>query len=149
MRVIYVDADACPVKKEVYKVAMRNNIQVMVVSNGGIKPHHHPLISMQVVDEGLDAADDWIVANAVSKDLVVTNDIPLAARCIKNGAKVIKPDGTKLDSSNIGSVLATRNLMTELRSANPLLKGRGKEFSIRDRSNFLNNLDAEIKRKSL
>ena len=149
MRVIYVDADACPVKKEVYKVAMRNNIQVMVVSNGGIKPHHHPLINMQVVDEGLDAADDWIVANVVSKDLVVTNDIPLAARCIKNGAKVIKPDGTKLDSSNIGSVLATRNLMTELRSANPLLKGRGKEFSIRDRSNFLNTLDAEIKRKSL
>ena len=76
MRVIYVDADACPVKKEVYKVAMRNNIQVMVVSNGGIKPHHHPLISMQVVDEGLDAADDWIVANVVSKDLVVTIVVP-------------------------------------------------------------------------
>ena len=148
MRVIYVDADACPVKKEVYKVAIRNNIKVMVVSNGGIKPHHHPLISMQMVDEGLDAADDWIVANSGSKDLVVTNDIPLAARCIKNGAKIIKPDGTKLDSSNIGSVLATRNLMTELRSSDPFFQGRGKEFSNRDRSNFLNTLDTELKRIS-
>ena len=148
MRVIYVDADACPVKKEVYKVAIRNNIKVMVVSNGGIKPHHHPLIIMQMVDEGLDAADDWIAANAGSKDLVVTNDIPLAARCIKNGAKIIKPDGTKLDSSNIGSVLATRNLMTELRSSDPFFQGRGKEFSNRDRSNFLNTLDTELKRIS-
>ena len=148
MRVIYVDADACPVKKEVYKVAIRNNIKVMVVSNGGIKPHHHPLISMQMVDEGLDAADHWIVANAGSKDLVVTNDIPLAARCITNGAKIIKPDGTKLDSSNIGSVLATRNLMTELRSSDPFFQGRGKEFSNRDRSNFLNTLDTELKRIS-
>ena len=148
MRVIYVDADACPVKKEVYKVAIRNNTKVMVVSNGGIKPHHHPLISIQMVDEGLDAADDWIAANAGSKDLVVTNDIPLAARCIKNGAKIIKPDGTKLDSSNIGSVLATRNLMTELRSSDPFFQGRGKEFSNRDRSNFLNTLDTELKRIS-
>ena len=103
---------------------------------------------MQVVDEGLDAADDWIAANAGSKDLVVTNDIPLAARCIKNGAKIIKPDGTKLDSSNIGSVLATRNLMTELRSSDPFFQGRGKEFSNRDRSNFLNTLDTELKRIS-
>ena len=141
---IYIDADACPVKEEVYKVAIRNEIEVVVVSNGGIRPHQHPLITFRVVSDGLDVADDWILDNIKLKDLLITSDIPLAAKCIKNGANIIKPDGKILDSSNIGSVLATRNLMTDFRSANPFLKGTGKKFSNLDRSNFLNILESEI-----
>ena len=146
MPTIYVDADACPVKEEVYKVAIRNEIEVIVVSNGGIRPHQHPLISIQVVSDGLDVADNWILDNIKLKDLVITNDIPLAAECIRNGANIIKPDGKKLDTSNIGSVLATRNLMNEYRSANLFLKGKGKKFSDLDRSNFLNTLESEIRK---
>ena len=147
MSKIYIDADACPVKEEVYKVAIRNATQVLVVSNGGIRPHPHYLISLQIVADGLDVADDWIAERADPNDLVITSDIPLADKCIKNGATVIKPDGTKLDHSNIGSVLANRNLMTEMRSADPYYRGRGREFSKRDRANFLNVLETEIKRK--
>ena len=147
MSKIYIDADACPVKEEVYKVAIRNSTKVLVVSNGGIRPHPHSLISLQIVADGLDVADDWIAERADPNDLVITNDIPLADKCIKNGATVIKPDGTKLDDSNIGSVLANRNLMTEMRSADPYYRGRGREFSKQDRANFLNVLEAEIKRK--
>jgi len=144
MNKIYIDADACPVKEEVYKVAIRNKIEVIVVCNGGIRPHHHPLINIVTVNQGLDVADDWIVANVITKDLVVTDDIPLAARCIKKGANVIKFDGKRLDSSSIGAVLATRNLLTEIRGANPFFKGKGKEFSNRERSKFLNALDSEL-----
>ena len=147
MSKIYIDADACPVKEEVYKVAIRNSTKVLVVSNGGIRPHPHSLISLQIVADGLDVADDWIAERADPNDLVITNDIPLADKCIKNGATVIKPDGTKLDDSNIGSVLANRNLMTEMRSADPYYRGRGREFSKQDRANFLNVLETEIKRK--
>ena len=147
MSKIYIDADACPVKEQVYKVAIRNAAQVLVVSNGGIRPHPHYLISLQIVADGLDVADDWIAERADPNDLVITSDIPLADKCIKNGATVIKPDGTKLDHSNIGSVLANRNLMAEMRSADPFYKGRGREFSNRDRANFLNVLETEIKRK--
>ena len=146
MNRIFVDADACPVKEEVYKVAVRNNIEVSVVSNGGIRPHPHPLIKIQVVAEGLDVADDWIADQAKSKDLVITNDILLAARCIKKGVNVFKPDGTKLDSSNIGATVATRNLMYELRSKNPFLQGNSKTFSNRDRSNFLIILENEVRK---
>ena len=146
MKKIYVDADACPVKEEVYRVAVRNTINVIVVSNGGIRPYNHPLIKFKVVSEGLDIADDWIAENASEKDLVITNDIPLASRCINKGANVIKPDGSKLDSSNIGSLLATRDLMTNIRSSNPFFKGNGKSFSKCDRSNFLNVLEIEVRK---
>ena len=144
MTIIYIDADACPVKEEIYKVAIRNDIEVVVVSNGGIRPHNHRLIRIRVVSDGLDVADDWIVENSKTNDLVITSDIPLAARCIKNGATIIKPEGTKLSSSNIGPILATRNLMTDMRSANPLLKGKAKEFTKKDRSKFLNTLETEL-----
>lgn len=142
---VYIDADACPVKEQVYKVSIRHGLEVNVVSNGGIRPHPHPLINIKIVDEGLDAADDWIADNANSSDLVITDDIPLAARSIKNGVIVLKSDGMRLDGSNIGSILANRNLMTEIRSADPFFQGRGKKFSNSDRSNFLNALEKEAR----
>ena len=147
MSSIYIDADACPVKEEVYKVALRNKVEVLVVSNGGIRPHPHPSINLIIVGDGLDVADDWIVGKAGPKDLVITNDIPLADRCIKNGATVIRPDGMRLDHSNIGPTLANRNLMTEVRSADPFFKGRARSYSRRDRTKFLNVIEVEIKRK--
>ena len=147
MSKIYIDADACPVKEEIYKVAIRNGVEVLVVSNGGIRPHPHSLINLQVVSEGLNIADDWIAERADNNDLVITNDIPLAEKCIKNEATVIKPDGTRLDHSNIGPVLANRNLMAEIRSADPFYKNRGREFSKQDRLKFLNVLEAEIRKK--
>jgi len=147
MRKIYIDADACPVKDEVYSVAIRNNIQVIVVSNGGIRPHQHPLINIQVVNQGLDIADDWIEAKVESKDFVVTDDIPLAAKCIRKGANVIKSDGKKLNISNIGLTLANRNLFAEIRGGDPFFRGKKKVFSNRDRSKFLNALDSELSKK--
>ena len=146
MNKIYIDADACPVKKEVYKVSLRNNIKVVVVSNGGIRPYNHPLITMHVVPQGLDMADNWIAEEVICNDLVITNDIPLAARCIDKGANVIRPDGKKLDASNIGDILASRNLMADIRSADPFFKGKEKVFSNKDRSNFLNMLESECQK---
>ena len=143
---IFIDPDACPVKEEVYRVAIREKIEVLVVCNGGIRPHQHPLIKLQIVNEGLDEADNWIVEQVGGKDLVITDDIPLAARCINNGAIVIKSNGGRVDTDNIGSILANRNLMTEIRSSNPFFQGSGKGFSAQDRSKFLNALDREITR---
>ena len=143
---IFIDADACPVKEEVYRVAIREKIEVLVVCNGGIRPHQHPLIKLQIVNEGLDEADNWIVEQVGGKDLVITDDIPLAARCVNNGAIVIKSNGGRVDTENIGSILANRNLMTEIRSSNPFFQGSGKGFSAQDRSKFLNALDKEITR---
>ena len=143
---IFIDADACPVKEEVYRVAIREKIEVLVVCNGGIRPHQHPLIKLKIVNEGLDEADNWIVEQVGGKDLVITDDIPLAARCVNNGAIVIKSNGGRVDTDNIGSILANRNLMTEIRSSNPFFQGSGKGFSTKDRSKFLNALDREITR---
>ena len=143
---IFIDADACPVKEEVYRVAIREKIEVLVVCNGGIRPHQHPLIRLKIVSEGLDEADNWIVDQVGGKDLVITDDIPLAARCVNNGAIVIKSNGAKVDTDNIGYILANRNLMTEIRSSNPFFQGSGKVYSAQDRSKFLNALDKEIKR---
>lgn len=143
--VIYVDADACPVKAEAETVATRHRIEMVLVSNGGIRPLANPLVRSVFVAEGPDEADKWIAANAGPGDVVITSDIPLAARCVAAGARVVKPNGEALTTANIGMVLATRDLMQDLRSADPFRQGGGKPFSRADRSRFLDALDRAIR----
>ena len=138
---IYVDADACPVKAEVEQVATRLKVSVKMVCNGGIRPSANPLIELVVVDAGPDLADMWIADRATSGDVVITTDIPLAAKVIEAGASVLKPNGESLTQANIGNALATRDLMYELRAADPFRQGGGKGFSKADRSRFLSVLD--------
>jgi len=140
MKKIYVDADACPVKDEVTKVAVRNKISTYMVCNGGIRPFKNLLIKLVIVSDGADEADKWIFNNVLANDIVVTADIPLAAKCLDKGANVIKHDGHVLTVNNIGNVLATRDLMSDLRSSDPFLKGKNKSFSQIDRGRFLNSL---------
>lgn len=143
---LYIDADACPVKAEAERVATRLGVRMLVVSNGGIRPSANPLVESVFVADGLDVADDWIAERAGAGDVVVTGDIPLAARCVAAGARVIKHNGEELTTANIGMVLATRDLMTELRSANPLHQGGGgRPFSPADRSRFLDVLDRVLR----
>ena len=142
---IYVDADACPVKSEVETVATRHKITVKMVSNGGIRPSPNPLVESIFVAAGPDEADKWIAASATSNDVVVTNDIPLAAKCVEAGAKVLKPNGELLTEKNIGNVLATRDLMTNLRAADPFRQGGGKGFTKADRSRFLDALERALR----
>lgn len=143
---IYVDADACPVKAEVERVATRLSVPVKMVCDGGLRPSDNPLVEMVYVTQGLDAADHWISERVGPPDLVVTADVPLAADCVAAGAVVLKPDGEVLTARNIGNVLATRNLMTDLRSADPLRQGSGRAFSKADRARFLDALDRELRR---
>ena len=138
---IYVDADACPVKAEVEQVATRLKVSVKMVCNGGIRPSANPLIELVVVDAGPDLADMWIADRATSGDVVITTDIPLAAKVIEAGASVLKPNGESLTQANIGNALATRDLMYDLRAADPFRQGGGKGFSKADRSRFLSFLD--------
>jgi len=142
---IYVDADACPVKREVYKVAERHGLSAHVVSNGGVTVPRDPRIHLVIVGEGLDAADDWIAARAGPGDIVVTSDIPLAGRCVKAGATVLGPNGRAFTEESIGMALATRNLMTGLREAGQVTGGP-RPFSARDRSAFLSALHEAIVR---
>ena len=144
MKKIYVDADACPVKDEVTKVAVRNKISTYMVCNGGIRPFKNLLIKLIIVSEGADEADKWIFSNILANDIVVTADIPLAAKCLDKGANVIKHDGQVLTVNNIGNILATRDLMSDLRSSDPFLKGKNKSFSQIDRGRFLNSLQSLI-----
>ena len=144
MKKIYVDADACPVKDEVTKVAIRNNIITYMVCNGGIRPSKSSLIKLVIVSEGADEADKWIFNNILPDDIVVTADIPLAAKCLDKSARVIKHNGHILTVNNIGNILATRDLMADLRSSDPFLKGKNKIFSKEDRSKFLNSLQSLI-----
>lgn len=146
MTVIYVDADACPVKAEVERVATRHGLQVKIVSNGGIRPSQNPLIETVIVAQGLDEADNWIAARAGKGDIVVTNDIPLAAQCVDAGASVLKPNGEALTTENISNVLATRDLMTGLREADPFLRGGGKGFTKADRARFLDTMERVVRR---
>jgi uncharacterized protein YaiI (UPF0178 family) len=139
--VIYVDADACPVKDEAERVATRLGIKMLVVSNGGLRPSANPLVEMIYVAAGPDEADMWIADRAGKGDVVVTVDIPLAAKCVAAGARVLKHDGEALTPANIGNVLATRDLMADLRSADPFRQGGGKGFTKADRSRFLDALD--------
>lgn len=143
---IYVDADACPVKAEVERVATRHGTKVFIVSNGGLRPSQNPLIETVIVPEGPDVADQWIADRAVSGDIVVTGDIPLAAKCVAAGARVLKHNGEALTQANVGNALAMRDLMADLRSADPFRQGGGKPFSKADRSYFLNALEREIQR---
>ena len=141
---IYIDADACPVKKEVEQVATRHGLKVIIVSNGGIRPSQNPIMQIIVVDKGPDEADKYI-ANAVNAgDIVVTADIPLAARVIENGGRAIKHNGKIITENNIGDILAMRDLMTDLRSADPFAKQNHKQFSKSDKSHFLNSLEKLI-----
>ena len=144
MKKIYVDADACPVKDEITKVAIRNKITTYMVCNGGIRPFKNILIKLVIVSEGVDEADEWIFNNVLINDIVVTADIPLAAKCLDKGANVLKHDGHILTLDNIGNILATRDLMSDLRSFDPFLKGKNKSFSKGDKAKFLNSLQSLI-----
>ena len=142
---IFVDADACPVKDEVYRVARRYGLKVYVIANGSIRVPPDPLIELVVVDQGPDVADDWIVARAQRSDVVVTADIPLAHRCLQSGAEVIGPTGRPFTTSSIGAALAQRGIMEHLRSSGEITGGP-KPFAPADRSRFLSALDEAINR---
>ncbi|NND40971.1 MAG: YaiI/YqxD family protein [Boseongicola sp.] len=145
MGVIYVDADACPVKAEVEDVATRHRIGVRMVSNGGIRPSANPLIESVFVSEGADEADKWIADHAGPGDVVVTSDMPLAAKCVEAGAKVLKPNGEALTASNVGNALAMRDLAADLRAADPFRQGAGRGFTKADRSRFRDALDRALR----
>jgi uncharacterized protein YaiI (UPF0178 family) len=142
---IFVDADACPVKQEVYRVAERHQLRVYVVANSPIQVPRDPLVERVTVGSSLDSADDWIAERADAGAIVVTNDIPLADRCIKAGAKVIAANGRAFTESSIGMTLAVRNLMADLRETGAM-GGGPPAFSPRDRSAFLAALDQTIRR---
>ncbi|MDB5636510.1 MAG: hypothetical protein JWP51_1418 [Bradyrhizobium sp.] len=142
---IYVDADACPVKDEIYRVAARHGLPVSVVAGQFIRVPHDPLIERVAAGSAMDAADDWIAVRAGKGDIVITSDIPLASRCVKSGADVIAPNGKPFTEASIGMTLAVRNLMTDLRSSGEVTGGP-KSFAPRDRSAFLSALDQTIRR---
>src|ERR1700677_2973025 len=149
---IFIDADACPVKQEIYRVAERyarkgTALKVFVVSNSPIAVPRDmgDLIERVVVGAGMDEADNWIAARARRGDIVITADVPLASRCVKAGAEVIAPNGKPFTEESIGMTLATRNLMDSLRSAGEITSGP-KPFAPRDRSAFLSALDQAIVR---
>lgn len=142
---ILVDGDACPVKPEVFKVAERYNVPVVVVANSFVNLPRNPLFSRMIVSDGFDAADDWIAEQADAVSIVVTADVPLAARAVKAGATAIAPNGRPFTEAGMGLVLATRNLMTELRAAGEVTSGP-RAFSARDRSTFLSALDEAVNR---
>jgi uncharacterized protein len=142
---IYVDADACPVKDEIYRVALRHRIPVTVVAGQFIRVPQDPLIERVPAGNAMDAADDWIAERAGKGDIVITSDIPLASRCVKAGADVIAPNGKPFTEQSIGMMLAVRNLMTDLRSSGEVTGGP-KSFAPRDRSAFLSALDQIIRR---
>jgi len=140
---ILVDADACPVKEEIYKVAFRHAVPVTVVSNSPIRVPAHDLIDRIVVSDGFDAADDWIAERAAPGAICVTADILLADRCLKAGAAAIAPNGKPFTSSSIGSAIATRAIMADLRAGGEQLGGPA-PFAKTDRSRFLSALDEAL-----
>jgi uncharacterized protein YaiI (UPF0178 family) len=142
---IYIDADACPVKDEIYRVAGRHGLPVTVVAAGFIRVPQDPLIERVAAGAGLDAADNWIAERACPGDIVITADIPLASRCVKSGAAVIAPGGRAFTEESIGMTLAVRNLMHDLRSAGEITGGP-RPFSPRDRSAFISALEQAIRR---
>ena len=142
---IYVDADACPVKAEVERVGTRHKLKMFIVSNGGLRPSQNPFVETVVVPDGPDVADMWIADRATKGAVVVTGDIPLAAKCIEAGALVIKHNGEALTQANIGNVLATRGLMADMRAADPFRQGGGKPFGKADRARFLDALERAVR----
>ncbi len=142
---VYVDADACPVKDEVYRVAGRLHLRVFVVANSWIRVPDDPLIERVIVAQGANVADDWIAERAGPGSVVITADVPLADRCVKVGARVLTPKGRVFDAASIGMALATRDLMEDLRSAGAITGGP-RPFGPRDRQVFLQALDREVRR---
>jgi uncharacterized protein YaiI (UPF0178 family) len=142
---ILVDADACPVKDEIYKVAFRQQVAVVIVSNSFLRVPDHPLIERVVVSSGFDAADDWIVERANGATIVVTADILLADRCIKAGAAVLSPNGKPFTANSIGAAVATRAIMADLRAGGDAIGGPP-PFAKADRSRFLSSLDEALVR---
>ena len=142
---ILVDADACPVKEEIYRVAFRRGVAVRVVSNARIRIPEHPLIERVVVSGAYDAADDWIAETADSSSVVITADILLADRCLKAGATVIGPTGKPFTNASIGSAIATRAIMADLRAGGEAVGGPA-PFARADRSRFLQALDEALVR---
>ena len=146
MTALYIDADACPVKAEAERVATRHKVRMFVVSNGGLRPSQNPLVETVIVSDGPDVADMWIAERAGAGDVVVTGDIPLAAKCVEAGARVIKHNGEAFTQANIGNALAMRDLMADIRAANPLNQGGGgKAFTRADRSRFLDALERMVR----
>ena len=140
---IFIDADGCPVKEETYKVAARYQLKVWVVANKYMNIPLHPLIEMMVVNAGPDEADNWIADHIEVNDICITNDIPLADRCLKKDAKVLNTRGEEFDEDMIGNAMATRDLMKQLREAGQIMGGPP-PMEKRDRSNYLGSLDRII-----
>lgn len=145
MTTIYVDADACPVKDEVERVAARHKLNVILVTDGGLRPSQNPMVRLVIVEQGADAADDWIADEIGPNDICVTNDIPLAARCLEKQALAIKPNGELFTEDAIGMALATRTLMQGLRETGEITGGPA-PFSKRDRAQFLDKLETTVQR---
>lgn len=143
--IIYVDADACPVKDEVKKVAERHSVIVTIVSNGGMRPSRDPMVRNVIVPKSADAADDWIVEQVKENDIVITSDVLLAARCVELNAEVMGPTGRAFSDSSIGMQVAMRDLKQQLRESGDI-KGHNPSFSAKDRSNFLQALEAAIRK---
>jgi uncharacterized protein len=141
---ILVDADACPVKDEIYRVAFRHDVGVVIVSNSHFRVPDHPLITKQVVSDGFDAADDWIAETADAKSVVITSDILLADRALKAGALILSPTGKPFTTSSIGAAIATRAIMADLRAGMGEGIGGPAPFSKTDRSRFLQELDTQL-----
>jgi uncharacterized protein YaiI (UPF0178 family) len=140
---IFVDADACPVKEEIFRVAKRYSLGVTLVSGSWMRIPDSVNVTLKVVKQGMDAADDWIVEHVEADDVVITTDIPLAARCVGKGAYVLGPTGKRFTDDNIGPALATRNLLSELRELGEIAGGPP-PFGKRDRSRFLEGLDKVV-----
>lgn len=143
MSEILVDADACPVKEEVYRVARRYGLKVVLVANSQMPVPGEDWLEMVVVNSQVDAADDWIADHAVRNDIVISGDIPLASRCLKKGARVLGPNGRVFTENSIGDALATRDLMYHLRDIG-IMSGGPPPFNKKDRSRFLQSLDGII-----
>ncbi len=140
---IIIDADACPVKEEVYRVAVRYSLRVILVANSRMQAPAEDWLEQVVVPGGFDAADDWIAENVAQNDIVIAGDIPLVSRCLKKGARVISPRGRIFTEDSIGEALATRNLLSYLREMGTMIGGP-EPFEKRDRSRFLQSLDNVI-----
>jgi uncharacterized protein YaiI (UPF0178 family) len=143
MVALYIDADACPVKDETLRVADRHGLKTFMVSDGGIRPSASPMVELIIVAQGADAADDWIAEHIGTADICVTNDIPLAARCLERGAFAIKPNGEAFSENSIGMALANRELMQDLRETGQITGGP-QPFSKADRSSFLDRLETTV-----
>ena len=141
---IYVDADACPVKQEVYRVAERYGLKIILVANSWMRIQENDRLKLVVVGDGLDEADDWIVEHVSADDIVIAGDIPLAARCLKKGARVLGHRGRPFTEASIGDALANRELMTHLRETG-VVTGGPAPFGKKDRSRFLGGLDDMIR----